>query len=129
MYSMNMKFCNCMYYLEIIFYPHPSRNHNQVFKSMVCLIQQFYIYHTNTLLHYTDDHFKMNRTVSRNVNNSIISILLILTRKQHMFSLMNWRVLWRLHDIITKYICDDDNTDQTHTFNVHFTRYFFCVKE
>ena len=29
-------------------------------------------------------------------------------------------------NIITKYICDDDNTDQTHTFNVHFTRYFFC---
>jgi len=53
------------------------------------LIQQFYIYHTNTLLHYTDDHFKMNRTVSHNVNNSIISIPLILTRKQHMFSLMN----------------------------------------
>jgi hypothetical protein len=41
----------------------------------LCLIQQFYIYHTNTLLHHTDDHFKMNRTVSHNVNNSIISIV------------------------------------------------------
>ena len=86
---MTMKFCDRMYYLEIIVNPHPSRNNRQVFKGMVCLIQQFYIYDTNTLLHYTDDHFKMNRTVSHNVNYSIISILLILTRKQHMFSLMN----------------------------------------
>ena len=69
---MNMKFRNRKYYLEIMVNPHPYINHKLVFKRKVCLIQQFYIYHTNTLLHYTDDHFKMNRTVSHNVNNSII---------------------------------------------------------